>query len=265
MDCRVCAKTVEPLFEVEGYNFLRCSSCGHVQRKEGYDSTLYSEDEHYFDQYDNENNYFDVYRQILTDCTELTKTTRENRGKMLDVGSSTGMMLRVATEYGWDSYGIEISPTAVEASKKRGCPNVYVGSLESADYPEGCFSLVTINHLLEHMENPIPVLERLGKWVAPDGLLCIGVPNFACSASRRDGKRWNGLVPNEHIQQFTPNSLRKAVETATGFDIAQFSGNHAYGKSSAGLKEFFNTLVAKAKDRLLLGRDMLLIARRPHG
>lgn len=43
--------------------------------------------------------------------------------------------------------------------------------------PEGVFDTIIMEHILEHVDSPVPLLARVKKWLAPEGVLIIGVPN----------------------------------------------------------------------------------------
>ena len=39
------------------------------------------------------------------------------------------------------------------------------------------FDTIILNHVLEHIENPVLLLKKIKSWMSPDGVLIIGVPN----------------------------------------------------------------------------------------
>jgi len=50
--------------------------------------------------------------------------------------------------------------------------------------PRGCFEAIFLLHTLEHIDEPVPLLQRIGSWLSPDGRLFLAVPN-AYAASRQ--------------------------------------------------------------------------------
>lgn len=257
--CSLCEKgNFKFLFESEGFTFNRCDVCGYVRRKESSDISIY-EEETYTDQFMDEEFHSESARLILEDIEHFCG----NKGSILDIGCSTGFLLSKAAERGWTPFGLDVSEAALEKARIRGVEKNQCNSIEGANYSAETFDVVVFKHVLEHLDEPFPILMKISTWIKPHGLLCIGVPNFASFSSKRDGKNWGSLFPKEHISQFTPKTLKMAVSKSTGFDILEIKGNHSYGGLPKGLKQSINFRIDRLKDYLLVGRDMILFARKP--
>lgn len=50
-------------------------------------------------------------------------------------------------------------------------------TFEQADLPEGSFDSVFLIHTLEHLDDPVSVLKKIGRWLSPAGKLFVAVPN----------------------------------------------------------------------------------------
>lgn len=82
----------------------------------------------------------------------------------------------------------------------------------------GPLDVISMWHVLEHLDEPREMLQSLRSLMRPEGILCIRVPNFA--------GRWSGLLRDKwvwfqapiHITHFGPDSLRKLLND-TGFEI----------------------------------------------
>ncbi len=81
------------------------------------------------------------------------------KGRMLEIGSSTGVMLKLFTKRGWDALGVEPSGSSREA-KKKGLRVLNV-KFEDSKLPNDYFDLVVLNHTLEHMDNSRQVLKKI--------------------------------------------------------------------------------------------------------
>ncbi|MCX6706174.1 MAG: class I SAM-dependent methyltransferase, partial [Candidatus Woesebacteria bacterium] len=97
-------------------------------------------------------------------------------GKMLEVGSATGVMLKLFAKRGWDALGIEPSGSCQEA-KKKGLRVLNV-TFEDSKLPKDYFDLVVLNHTLEHMDNPEWVIKKIKTFLKDEGIIFIDVPNF---------------------------------------------------------------------------------------
>lgn len=167
------------------------------------------------------------------------------KGKLLEIGSSTGAMLKLFKERGWDVRGIEPSGSYLEANKKG--LNVINTKFEDVKLPQGYFDLIVLNHTLEHMDNPKLVIKKIYGLLKNTGIIFIDVPNFGSLSSKILGKRWPYLLPLEHKSQFTKESLTKLLED-NGFIILDW-------KSRSGIFEYANPL--KELGRLRFWIDIL--------
>jgi SAM-dependent methyltransferase len=88
----------------------------------------------------------------------------------------------------------------------------YVG--RTIDYPSQ-YDLITMSHVLEHIEDPAAFLRTLSRQLAPGGRLAILVPNI-----RRNPI---DLLIADHCSHLDENSLSRLV-TAAGLEIEHLSG-----------------------------------------
>ena len=85
-----------------------------------------------------------------------------NRGKILDLGSGTGLFSIAAKEQGFDVISLEQSRASFEISKKIGT-NVILSDLNSELAMEYASKVenITLNHVFEHIVNPLEFLKKL--------------------------------------------------------------------------------------------------------
>jgi SAM-dependent methyltransferase len=142
------------------------------------------------------------------------------RGSVLDVGCATGSFLSLARAGGWEVAGVEVAAYA------RGVASARAGVAISAtlgDLPAGRrYDVVTLHHVLEHVESPLDflrdeVLPRVGR------RLLVEVPNFASLGARADGPRWRDLRPDQHLRHFTPETLQPILRQAGFEPLAAYS------------------------------------------
>jgi len=131
-------------------------------------------------------------------------------GRMLDVGCGNGATIRAFGQVapGWTKAGTEFDDKY--RADVESIPNtepLHVGPVE--DVP-GCFDVITMVHVLEHIVDPIAVLETLRGKLAPGGLLLIEVPHHPANPFE--------LLIADHRTHFTSDSLTRAL-AAAGFEI----------------------------------------------
>lgn len=94
-------------------------------------------------------------------------------------------------------------------------------SVEQVELPEHSFDAAVLWHVLEHLAEPLAVLERVRRWLVPGGRVLVGVPNLAGFQARIGGERWFHLDTQRHLVHFTPAGLTTLLEHAGYFDIRQ--------------------------------------------
>ena len=152
----------------------------------------------------------------------LERYAGNGRGRLFDVGAAGGAFLAEARERGWDVAGVEPMPGAAEHARQELGLDVTTGVAEDVDVPAASLDAVTMWHVLEHIPEPLSVLERIGAWMRPGAVLTIEVPNGGSPAARKLGKDWPSAEPGVHVSQFTPDALRRLLERA-GFELADVS------------------------------------------
>lgn len=145
-------------------------------------------------------------------------------GELLDIGAWLGTFI----SYMQDSFqvqGIEIDEAAAAFCRKRGL-RVAEGSVDTAQFEDDAFDVVSLIDVLEHLPSPRTILARLQRWLKPGGILFIKVPNYLAQASKqnflnRTGLSKVGIMENFiHINHFTRDSLSKCL-VQLGFEILE--------------------------------------------
>ena len=152
------------------------------------------------------------------------------KGKVLEIGSATGVMLKLFKDRGWETLGVEPSGSCKEAKKKK--ISVVNSTFEKAELRQDYFDLVVLNHVLEHLSDPKVVLKKIYLILKKQGIVFVDVPNFGSLASRLMGKKWPYLLPEEHKHQFTKNKLTNLLNDS-GLEVIHW-------ESRSGLFEYAN-------------------------
>ena len=127
--------------------------------------------------------------------------------KILDVGCGLGWLLSTL-DNSWDKHGIEISKFASNHATKFG--KIHNGTLE--DFDEVLkFDLIVMNHVIEHLEDPVSALQKIYKLLKPGGTFIIGTPDFDSAAARRYGSNFRLLHDPTHISLFSSDSMHRCL------------------------------------------------------
>lgn len=210
--CKLCGdRQDEKLFAKQGWDFLRCKSCGLVTIDPipTASEVESNHDESYADgEYAAFASAQDVRQGIAASRLSAVRPLAPE-GPWLDVGASTGAFVGEVAAAGLDAEGLEISRVAVAQAQARGL-RVHRSAVE--DYrPEREYAVVTAFDLVEHLVDPVPFVRQMSEWLQPGGLMAITVPNIASFAARLLGPRWFFYAPPDHIHYFTPTTIRQLL------------------------------------------------------
>ena len=135
----------------------------------------------------------------------------------LDIGCGDGSVLETVGVR--PCVGLDTSKDALRQVLARGIPAVN-GWVTQAPLREGTFSIVSMFHVLEHVEDPVAFLSGAGKLVGPGGSLVVQVPNARSIQAWMMGRKWAGYDVPRHLIHFTPRHLRETAERA-GFQVVR--------------------------------------------
>ncbi|GID07530.1 hypothetical protein TMM008_47320 [Pseudomonas sp. 008] len=154
-------------------------------------------------------------------------------GSLLDVGCGEGFVLKFFEQIGWQVQGIDYSRAGVQQINPAYADHVEQGDvfelLETRIASNKQYDLVWLGNVLEHVLDPVSLLQSLRCLVAPNGLLVITVPNdgtayheelYATGAIR--DRFW--IAMPDHLSYFTADSLRRTAE-ATQWDCLAIQGD----------------------------------------
>lgn len=96
-------------------------------------------------------------------------------GRVLDVGCGRGVVAALWREKGFDVTGVDFSSQALEEAERRGVP-VISGSLDEIEVGE-TYDVILCLEVLEHLPDPLAMVERMKSWLAPGGAMIISLPN----------------------------------------------------------------------------------------
>jgi len=143
--------------------------------------------------------------------------------KLLDIGSGSGQFLYEMKTLGMEVHGIEPGSFDAKVAKKENL-DIIKSNLDKTRYKSNCFDLITINHVLEHVNNPVETLKEAYRILKKDGLLIIGVPNNKSLAYWIFKKNWYQLDAPRHLFDYSERNLTKKLKEL-GFRIKKIRHN----------------------------------------
>ena len=120
------------------------------------------------------------------------------KGVLIDVGCGSGALLVRAAQLGWQARGIELDPMAVQAAQAQGL-NVEQGSYEALSRYAGQADCLVCSHVIEHVHEPLKLLDLLLAALKPEGVLLLSAPNASSDLHAHYGENWRGLEAPRHL------------------------------------------------------------------
>lgn len=139
-------------------------------------------------------------------------------GRLLDVGCGSGDYLALMRDLGWEVEGIEPDPRAVEQALTVHGLEVQCAVPEEGRFPAASFDLVTMIHVIEHVQDPQALMATCRRWLRPGGRLIVVTPNTGSLGRRWFGGNWFAWEVPRHLLIFAPPLLAETAERA-GFEV----------------------------------------------
>lgn len=213
ISCPVC--NTDPVNSPEPHSICICGSCGVSWTfiPQDVDAAALYTDEVYT-VVDNRQSIFE--RIIFAEAKKVLREAKKlhsNASSLLDFGSGKGQFLAVAKEAGWEGLGIETAVERAIFAEKNYRVKVLTEYYQGGTIHAGHFDLITLNHVLEHLPQPMVFLtELLEKNLAPGGLVYVEVPRANSWQAKIAGKNWMHWDIPKHLTHWTQAGLEKQIE-----------------------------------------------------
>lgn len=244
--CPLCASdnTAQPSlpYSVPPWSLKQCASCGMVYLEnppayEALEDELAWEKTFTAEQDERRQRSPVLYAAGRAPKAALQRLTRRNKllklvtqyfepGRILDVGCAGGHTLSALPQQ-YIPFGIEISAElsaiASQAFTPRGGAVVRADALSGlSKFPDLYFTGLIMTSFLEHDSRAKETLAAARRVMHFGAHLIVKVPNYASWNRRIRGDRWCGFRFPDHVNYFTPQTL-KTMLTDAGLQIVRFS------------------------------------------
>lgn len=203
---------------------------------------------------------------FLNEILEFT----EPYGVLLDIGCGWGAFLDNARKKGFIPRGIELTKKCVQFANNILDIKVTDDYFENSFFETESITVVTMNHVLEHMPFPKLTLKKIYDILKLNGLFAGIVPNIESYCSQILKENWYWLDPNYHYIHYSPHTLKKHLEN-NGFEILRlYTATGDYGRDNVikvimeKEKLDYNLSAEKLKliESSLMGEEIRFIARK---
>jgi len=244
--CPVCSTKEHGLVDKYGdYSLLRCSSCSVV-----FSEPMKSPGPEWYEK----NKFYQVERQYLLaagDSASKSRTKAKDENflesiscsslKLLDIGCGKGDFLEKHRKDFATVTGVDFDSEAIKMAKAKGL-EVYCMEIEKFldGFTQSKFDIITIRHVLEHVEEPSKLIESVRKVLSPGGLVVVSVPNAEFKLVRpEDNKIF--LYPPHHLTLWSAASLHNLFKLHK-FEICKMDSS----LTTDDINDYVSTLFAGA-------------------
>jgi glycosyltransferase involved in cell wall biosynthesis len=148
----------------------------------------------------------------------------ESRGRLLEIGCGHGHFLEAARAAGFEVRGTDISAHSCRAANQRlGGEFVFCGDAEQLEPPAELFDVCALFDAIEHMRNPVRLLERVRSFLKPGGVLFLCTPSLDSWSARMLKDRWLEFKV-EHLCYFNEETIQNLL-AKTAYGAVEISPN----------------------------------------
>lgn len=231
-NCPICNETefrtylncIDYTASLENFTLKKCSQCQFVftdPRPEEAALANYYISDKYISHTGGSNNFIDkIYRlarQLTLRWKRKLVKSNSNQGNILDIGCGTGEFLREMKAQGWNTYGVEPSPTARESAEEKTGTKIYQHLTE---VKERNISTITLWHVLEHLPDPNQTLQTIHGLLKESGTIFIAVPNLRSFDAQYYKSFWAGYDVPRHLWHFNKENMKMLIEK-NGFRLTK--------------------------------------------
>lgn len=160
-------------------------------------------------------------RKLRVVLDEFLDAVPEGTGRVLELGCAPGVMLELLHRARPDCelHGVDYSPTGVSVTRSRLEAAGIRACVHAGDFrefvPAEPFDLVASFGLIEHFDDPVPILREHARLCAPGGRVGVTVPNLAPFLVERLARHFAPATMATHVLAIMqPDAIRRALEQA---------------------------------------------------
>ena len=203
----------------EDFHICECLNCGllyTMPRPTKEKIGKYYKSQEYYSHQENNTGFIPRVYEAVKKVNLRHKYTLATKGltvgKLLDIGCGVGDFLHTAEEKGWECIGVEPSEEAKAIARKRIKANV-VDSADLEQMADQSFDVITMWHVLEHVDNLKWQVEQLQRLIKPGGRIVIAVPNYKSYDGQFYKEHWAAYDVPRHLNHFNKSVINKIFKS----------------------------------------------------
>lgn len=197
----------------EDFKIIECPKCGLLYTTPRPSSDVigkYYKSEEYYSHQQNKKGLIPKIYEFVKSFNIKNKSSLAigglEKGALLDIGCGVGDFLVHVKSKGWAVQGIEPSADAKTIAELR------LGFLpkdpsEYASLKDGTFDVITLWHVLEHIDDLHFQISEIYRLLKPKGRLVIALPNFQAYDCQYYKDKWAAWDVPRHLNHFSSDTL----------------------------------------------------------
>ncbi len=234
--CPCCGgKSNSTMKIVNGFLLVECDSCGTIFANPTFNEETLS---HYYNDPKSRGSYDEdvlksgtkptarldsIFMPRLEKILNYVQSKKiDQHSKILDVGCASGQFLSVVkSKTSFELNGIEASSVLADTAKEL-LPEAVIHNItiEKSNLQESTFDVLTCWEVLEHLNEPLPVLQKAYSLLKKGGYFFLPLPNMDGFDSRVMWMAEYPFTPPAHLNFFKYSSIEKLFQRA-GFEVVE--------------------------------------------
>jgi SAM-dependent methyltransferase len=142
----------------------------------------------------------------------------------IDLGSGAGDRLEIARDLGWQTCGVDLGVESLLTLRARGHLGI-AADIQALPLGSKTCMYLNLSHTLEHVHDPVAVIEECRRVLQPGGIANIVVPNGGGWGASTYGVNYRGIDVPRHLYHFTPDTLKRTI-AAGGLQVSSLNTTH---------------------------------------
>lgn len=134
--------------------------------------------------------------------------------RILDVGCGWGDFLQVVKNSRIKHKGIDQSDEAIAICRSKGLNVEKILLQDLSRMDKNKYSAITFFQMIEHVTNPLPLLQTAKKLLKKNGIILITTPNNDSPLKKLFGKKWSVYQEPSHFVFYDKETLSKTLKSA---------------------------------------------------
>ena len=208
--CLICSSDrIQAIPVYESTGLVKCHNCSFVFSK--WIPEKKTLDEYYSNGYELTNYFSPItekrYNELLDGFEKFRQTNR-----ILDIGAGCGFFMETAKKRGWEVIGTELSKNSIAACKNLNNKLLF-GELEDLQFPSNHFDVIVKLEMLEHINNPVPLVSEIHRILRKGGITYLTTPNFNALHRYRLKEKYDVISYPNHLCYYTKKTIKRLFKS----------------------------------------------------